>query len=168
MSLMSTTEQTHGDLACLDVDLLLNDAAQEIAELKARLAESEAQAAAAHHRADMALSLNAETDKRYTMVRDERDALAEQVKIVNEELAAAEKDAIPAGTLAYGTLPHDLLLSTYRRVSRVNRGPAPRSVTEAVHNAVPDVRAAMEAAGREIVEATIRREVRRRRRAARR
>lgn len=168
MSTTRTAEHTHGDLVCLDVDLLLNDAAQEIAELKARLADAEAQTAAAHHRADMVMSLNAETDKRYTVVRDERDALAEQVKILNEELAAAEKDAIPMGTLTYGTVPQDLLMSTYRHVSRVSRGPAPRSVTEAVQAAVPEVRAAMEAAGREAVETVVRREVRRRRRAARR
>lgn len=168
MTTMGTAEHTHGDLVCLDVDLLLNDAAQEIADLKARLADAQAEAATAHHRADMALSLSTETDKRYNVVRDERDALAEQVKILNEELVVAEKDAIPVNTLVYGTLGQDLLLSTYRRVSRVSRGPAPRSVTEAVQAAVPDVRAAMETAGREAVEAVVRREVRRRRRAARR
>lgn len=168
MTTLRADQHTHGDLVCLDVDLLLTDAAQEIAALKARLAEAESQAAAAHHRADMALALNAETDKRYTVVREERDGLAEQVKILNEELAAAEKDAVPAGTLAYGTVAQALVLSTYRRVSRVSRGPAPRSVADAVQAAVPEIGAAMEDVGRECVEAVIRREVRRRRRAARR
>lgn len=168
MTLMHADERTHDDLACLDVDLLLGEAMTENAHLKARLADMEERLASALHRAEMAQALNAETDKRFTASESERRMLADQVKILHVELTAAEKDALPANTLAYGAVSRDLVTSTYRRISRVSRGPVPTSVTAAAEAAAADMAAAMENAGREVVEGVIRREVRRRRRAARR
>ena len=175
MTLMQANECTHDDLACLDVDLLLTEAMTEIADLKAsrdhlrsRVTELEERLAAALHRAEMAQSLHAETDKRFSAVSSDRRMLAEQVTLLHEELLAAEKDALPADTLAHAVVSRDHVLALYRRLSRVSRGPVPRSVTAAVEAALADVSAAMENAGREALEGVVRREVRRRRRATRR
>lgn len=168
VSVLQVEECTHDDLGCVDVDLLLSDAMTENADLKARLSAMAEELAAANHRADMAQSLRRDTEKRYALAADAREALAVQVKLVHEELAAAEEAAVPVGTLVYGTVSRDLVMAAYRRFSRVGRGPVPGSVTAAVEAAVPEVVAVMEAAGREAVEVVVRREVRRRRRVARR
>lgn len=165
---MLTDERTHDDLGCPDVDLLLNEAMTENAHLKARLAQVEADLASVRHRAEMAEALRTETDKRFGVAESERRMLAEQVTLLDKELAVAEKDAIPADTLTYGAVSRDLVTTIYRQTSRVARGPVPRSVMAAVESALPDVTAAMQDAGRDAVLSVVRREVRRRRRAARR
>ena len=168
MTLLQAAERTHDELGCLDVDLLLGDVMAENAALKVRLVELGQQVAAERHRAEMAQSLHLETEKRFRVADEDREALAAQVKILHEELTVTEKDALPVGTVVYGTVSRDEVLGIYRRVSRIFRGPAPHCVSDAVESAAADVRAAMEAAGREAVEVVVRREVRRRRRASRR
>lgn len=154
----------HDDLACVDIDLLLTEATDEVARLKEILLATEAALVSSEHRADMLGSLNTDLSKRYQKVTEDRDALAVQVKMVHDELAAAEKDALPADTLTYAALPRDLMVSTYRSASRITRGPLPPAVVSAVEAAREEIEEAMTVAGRSALDAVVRREVRRRRR----
>lgn len=164
----------HDDLACADIDLLLTEATDEVARLKEMLLATEAalitsQSAlhSSEHRADMLGSLNADLSKRYQKVTEDRDALAVQVKMVHDELTAAEKDALPADTLTHAALPRDLMVSTYRSASRITRGPLPPAVVSAVEAAREEICAAMTTAGQATLDTVVRREVRRRRRTQR-
>ena len=164
---------THDDLDCPDVNVLLSEAsdqlreaAEQIATLQAQAAATEALLSATERRATMLAALNEDLTKQYRKISDDRGSLSVQVSILHEELAAAEKDAVPVNSLLFSALPREQVTAIYRRVSRVTRGPLPPSVLSAVDAASADIVDAMAAAGTEALEATIRREVRRRRRTA--
>lgn len=165
----------HGGLDCGDAEAILAESTAEAAALRAELDSLRDQRDQALREADTvrleASRLRAlfdDVSRKNTSLINERDDLAAQVKYVNEELAALEQDAVPEGTMVYGTVSREQMVAMYRQVSRIARGPLPPAVVDAVHDGHADIVASMETAGREALSVIIRREVRRRRRQARR
>lgn len=169
---LDTTSHTHGGLDCADAEAILHDATTEAADLRARLA----MALQAHDdllrqndvlrlEGDRLRALHDDTSAKNRSLADERDGLIEQVKFLGDELNALEADAVPEGTLVYGVVAREEMVRQYRTASRINRGPVPPSVIDAVEAARDDIAETMAAAGRAAVNDIVVRAVRRRRRA---
>lgn len=173
MTLTATTQhRSHGELDCADAEAILHETTLQNADLRARLSLAlETQATLEHHLDSLRLdtdrlrALLADLTAKNTDLANDRDGLAEQVKLINDELAALEADAVPPGSLLFAALTREEMVAEYRRASRINRGPLPPAVTDAIDAAREDIIEAMTTTGREALTAVIRREVRRRRRA---
>lgn len=156
----------HGELACDDTEALLHETMQEVAELRERLDRREMEMQNLRAENDRVLALMRDVSAKNTTLATERDDLAVQNKYLSEELIAAESDTVPEGTLLFAPIARDFMVAQYRAASRINRGPLPPSVTAAVESAYEDIIEAMSAAGQAALTGVVRREVRRRRRAA--
>lgn len=161
---MAAALDAHGELGCADVEVMFAESASENASLRRQLAEETDRRESAEHRAAMLTSLLEELSSKAALSATKRDDMAAQVKMLHEEMAVLEAEAIPEDTLVFAAVARDQMVAEYRRVSRVTRGPLPPSVIAAVETGTDSIVEAMLAAGSEALTVLMRREVRRRRR----
>jgi len=165
------SSSAHGDLDCGTVESLLTEAVHDVEVLRDEVTEvtrvdsaRSAELDALRSSNNLMQALVNDLRKKVEGLQGENAALTSQVSIMFDELAAAERDTLPTGTVTFASVTTTHVVDMYRRISRVNRGPVPPSVHAAVEAAAATIREVMHEAGQVETEKVVRREVRRRRR----
>lgn len=137
----------HWELACEDVETLLAATTEELRAANTRnddLAAENTRLAETNTR--LLAMLEAAQNKKADLAQSIGDHVY-QVEALNDELAHAEKAALPADTFTYATLGRDNVMATYRAVSGVRFGPLPRRIVADLETRAEAIATAMHKAG---------------------
>jgi len=148
-----TATTTHNGLACTDSDAL---AAENLAEYETLRADYDTQSEELRNLRAVVATLRAKVG---VALDADMDALESQIRMLHDELEAAEKQALPMGVAAWTAIETAEITEIYRDASGVRSGPLPDSITTAVVVHEDEIRAAMHLAGRQVIERVVMREV---------